>query len=480
MQVAQWQEAVGSSSSTAGAGGSGAAPTTSTPTNLLPLHTPMDNMGPPAFPLSNNPIPSFSPHDLGSGSLDLGSFNTNASPGAGSTTSFLDPHLLPPDDIVRDLIAIYFSHIAPWAPIIPPQTFAPPWNIIVYAIVVVTLRLSNDPRIASTKQQYRQAAKSHVLSHAIESTSISSVQALALLALDLIGSEQGPSSWGILALLTRSAVHLGLIQEEENNGGGRAPAQSLSRTSIIPPPADWHEDESRRRLFWLIFCLDRYACVSTGWDFALPDFEIKRRLPCSDKLWAQSVSADTSAHAGLYLSCTHTQDWFTAPLFKPFLHRDIVPDRSVLSPMAYLVEALDLLGRSHTLQSRVVEPNDAREVEHRKDMTMTLTSAAKRWFAELPLKDLEPGSMTLVIVSLEACVSRRSWECHASPCSTPYLPLRSGLASLRFLPRLFSCLSFSSSPPPSPHLSLPSPLSSRFLHASLTRSKESTTRPSSS
>lgn len=237
-------------------------------------------------------MPGFSPADLPSApSLDLGSFNTNASPGAGSTTSFLDPHLLPPDDIVRDLIALYFSHIAPWAPIIPPQQFTAPWNIIVYAIVVVSLRLSNDPRIASTKQQYRQAAKSHVLSHAIESTSISSVQALALLALDLIGSEQGPSSWGILALLTRSAVHLGLIQEDDGNGAGRAPAHSLSRTSIIPPPADWHEDESRRRLFWLIFCLDRYACVSTGWDFALPDFEIKRRLPCSDELWAQSVSA---------------------------------------------------------------------------------------------------------------------------------------------------------------------------------------------
>jgi len=70
--------------------------------------------------------------------------------------------------------------------------------------------------------------------------------------------------------------------------------------------------------------------------------------------------------------------------------------------MAYLVEALDLLGRAHTLQSRTVEVNDAREVELRKDMTMTLTSAAKRWFAELPLADWEVGSMTLVIVSSTA------------------------------------------------------------------------------
>ena len=119
---------------------------------------------------------------------------------------------------------------------------------------------------------------------------IASVQALALLAIDLIGSDQGPSSWGILALLARSAVHLGLASEDDQPALlSRAPSPSLSRTSIIPPAADWAEDESRRRLFWLIFSLDRYACVSTGWDFA--DFDIHRRLPCADEIWAQPVSS---------------------------------------------------------------------------------------------------------------------------------------------------------------------------------------------
>jgi hypothetical protein len=202
---------------------------------------------------------------------------------------------------VRDLIALFFTHIHPWAPILAPSlpSWSPPWSIVVHAIVVVTLRISTDPRVVASREQYKAAAKQHVVAHAIESTSISSVQALALLALDLIGSEQGPSSWGILALLTRSAVHLGLAVEEDASSFaamvGRAPAPSLSRTSIIPPAANWHEDESRRRLFWLIFCLDRYACVSTGWDFALPDFDIKRRLPCADDLWARNVSGAQEA-----------------------------------------------------------------------------------------------------------------------------------------------------------------------------------------
>lgn len=218
-----------------------------------------------------------------------------------SPMSFKDPSVLPSDDIVRDLIQLYFTHIHPWAPIIPPKPaveWNAPWSIVVHAMVVLTLRLSHDERIVHVKEQIRAAAKQHILSHAIESTSVDSIQALAILALDVIGSGQGPRSWGILALLTRSAVHLGLSQEDERTVTygmpGRAPAPSLTRTAIIAPPTSWKEDEARRRLFWLIYSLDRYACVSTGWEFSL-DGQIKRRLPASDELWAGDVSAQLLA-----------------------------------------------------------------------------------------------------------------------------------------------------------------------------------------
>ncbi|KAI9636462.1 fungal-specific transcription factor domain-containing protein [Dioszegia hungarica] len=300
--------------------------------------------------------------------LDFSSFGPSASPSGHSAHSFRDPNILPPDDIVRDLIGLFFTFIHPWAPIISPilPPFSAPWSIVVHAIVVVSLRYSNDPRLPpSTQATYRQAAKQHVLAHAIESTSISSVQALALLALDLIGSEQGPSSWGLLALLTRSAVHLGLAKEEDAAGqptfGGRAPAPSLSRTSIIPPPADWREDETRRRLFWLIFCLDRYACVSTGWDFAIPDSEVKRRLPCANEIWAGN-------------------EWCFTPLFRPVPHRQPSDNTSNISPLAHLVEALDLLGRAHTLQAEVIEPGDSSAILARKEMTIDLTGAARGCF----------------------------------------------------------------------------------------------------
>jgi len=93
-----------------------------------------------------------------------------------------------------------------------------------------------------------------------------------------------------------------------------------------------------------------------------------------------------------------SKEWYQAPTFKPVLHREYIPDPTKLSPLAFLVEALDLQGRAHTLQSQVIEPGDSRAVEARKDQSMTLTSASKRWFNDLPIKDQRQDSMSLMIV----------------------------------------------------------------------------------
>jgi hypothetical protein len=70
------------------------------------------------------------------------------------------------------------------------------------------------------------------------------------------------------------------------------------------------------------------------------------------------------------------------------LHRDLIPDHSVLSPMAYLVEALDLLGRAHTLQSQIIE----------------------RWYSDLPIREGHQSAISLMIVSgsmVGRCVAMR-------------------------------------------------------------------------
>lgn len=65
--------------------------------------------------------------------------------------------------------------------------------------------------------------------------------------------------------------------------------------------------------------------------------------------------------------------------------------------MAYLVEALDLLGRAHTLQGEKIALGDARGLESRKDMTLTLTTTATRWFSMRPINRIHQPGMRFMI-----------------------------------------------------------------------------------
>jgi hypothetical protein len=212
---------------------------------------------------------------------------------------------LPRDDIVQDLINIYFERIAPSAFIIIPrrdETWEPPWNIVVHGIVVVSIRFSQDPRVLEMRDQIHAAARHYVYLEAMETLTFEALQALALLSIDVIGSGKGVEGWGCISLLTRSAVTADLLREtgmdnvEANNGqytsGTGTPRfpSALSKTSILQPPINWKEDEARRRLFWLIFALDRYTCTTTAIETAIPSTDIRRRLPCADELWKGEVS----------------------------------------------------------------------------------------------------------------------------------------------------------------------------------------------
>lgn len=214
---------------------------------------------------------------------------------------------LPREDIVRELIHLFYERVAPWAFIAIQLTddrseLEQPWSVLVHAMVVVALRFLEDERVDPYKDRIHEAAKRYVMLQVMETTTIENLQALCLVWIDIVGSGKGPISWSPLALLTRSVTHLDLSREslEGSTGmprasGAATPSGSrshsaLSRTQVVPPPLTWREDETRRRLFWMCYVLDRHASLSTGWDFGILDFDVKRRLPAADDLWRQIVS----------------------------------------------------------------------------------------------------------------------------------------------------------------------------------------------
>jgi len=61
------------------------------------------------------------------------------------------------------------------------------------------------------KDQYRERARDKVILHSCTTTSLASLQALALVALDDIVCKASPRGWGALAMLTRSGALLSLF-----------------------------------------------------------------------------------------------------------------------------------------------------------------------------------------------------------------------------------------------------------------------------
>lgn len=196
----------------------------------------------------------------------------------------------PPYDLLYALTDLFFKHVNTWCPILHrrstldslfgPTTLENADRILLHAIVATTLRFSQDPRLnEQSRERYHNISKQKVLLYGLENSSVKALQALVILALDIIGSSNGPPGWNLLALITRSVVQLGLAVEATSASvAPMYPSIYTLRAMVLPEPKSFIEDESRRRLFWMVYLLDRYATVATAFEFALDEKEIDRKL----------------------------------------------------------------------------------------------------------------------------------------------------------------------------------------------------------
>ncbi|KAF2713606.1 hypothetical protein K504DRAFT_487976 [Pleomassaria siparia CBS 279.74] len=284
----------------------------------------------------------------------------------------------PPYDLLYGLVDLFFKHIYPWCPILHRQTtlnslfgdttLEEADRIILHAIVATTLRFSTDQRLTAEKRvRYHQTSKEKVLLYGIENSSVKSLQALVILSLDVVGCSNGPPGWNMLALITRSVVQLGLSMEIYSPliAPPHASIYTL-RAIVLPEPKDWIEEESRRRLFWMIYVLDRYATVATAFEFALDEKEIDRRLPCRDDLFSRNLPVETR--------------WFhTTTRLDYSMNR---PEN--LGSFAYYVEILGILSRIHKFLKKPVDITSLSDVEKWQGEYRELDSALEQWKYKLP------------------------------------------------------------------------------------------------
>ncbi|RYP04977.1 hypothetical protein DL764_004103 [Monosporascus ibericus] len=303
---------------------------------------------------------------------------------------------LPPYDLLYALADLYFKHVNTWCPILHrkttldslfgPSTLDETDRILLHAIVATTLRYSTDPRLTEERRRhYHAISKQKVLLYGIENSSVKSLQAMVILALDLCGDSNGPPGWNIMALITRSVVQIGLAVE--SNSFSVSPNYTsiyTLRAMILPEPKDFIEEESRRRLFWMIYLLDRYATVATAFEFALDDREVDRTLPCRDDLWIKNQKVETR--------------WFHANG-----HPSDIPDRDVNKPenlgaFSYYIEILGILTKIHKFLKQPVDISALSDVEQWQMRYKELDNLLTSWKFGLPgeygnmAKLFQPGS----------------------------------------------------------------------------------------
>lgn len=287
-------------------------------------------------------------------------------------------HDLPPYDLLYSLVDIYFKHINTWCPILQRKNTIDALfgrgglddgdRALLHAIVVTTMRFSADARLTRAKRShYHSLSKQKVLLYGLETSSVKSLQALVILALDLCGESNGPPGWNLLAVITRAAVQLGLSVETTSQlVAPRHPSIYTLRELVLPEPANFIEEESRRRLFWMVYILDRYATIITAFDFAMDEKEIDRKLPCRDDMFAKNQFVETR--------------WFRREE-----KQDPGQDKPEhLGSFSYYVEVIGILSRIHRFLKRPVDITALPDVERWQTEYRQLDQQLETWKTALP------------------------------------------------------------------------------------------------
>ncbi|KAI5291255.1 hypothetical protein KEM54_005702 [Ascosphaera aggregata] len=287
-----------------------------------------------------------------------------------------DPDL-PPYDLLYNLVDLYFEHINTWCPILHRRTTLDAFfgssplgvedRMLLYAIVAVTIRFSKDPRLdKKNEKRFHDNAKQKVLLYGLENSSVKALQALVILALDLVGSSNGPPGWKLLAVISRSVVQIGLSVEATSNlAANWYPSIYTLRANVLPEPHTWVEDESRRRLFWEVYILDRYATITTAFDFALNENDIDRKLPCREEFFNKNRMVETQ-------------------YFVPHQRTDFSGPRENIGSWGFYVEIIGILSRIHLFLKRPVDIGSLTDVEEWQETYRKLDAELTRWETSLP------------------------------------------------------------------------------------------------
>ena len=285
---------------------------------------------------------------------------------------------LPPYDLLYSLVELYFTNVNTWCPILDRRSTLNTLfgsnaldeadRILLHAIVTSALRFSEDSRLTEqSRKRYYDISKQKVLLYGLENSSVRCVQAMVILALDFVGSSKSGAGLKLIALIARSIIQLGLSTELFSPTlFPEYPSISTLRANVLPEPDSWIEDESRRRLFWMVYVLDRDATVATAFEFALDKEDIDRKLPCRDDLFAGNQAVNTR--------------WFHTSKRSDYS----MDNAQNLGAFSYQVEVKGILSEIHRFLKQPMDVSALGDVSAWQGRYRELDSKLRSWQLGLP------------------------------------------------------------------------------------------------
>jgi hypothetical protein len=206
-------------------------------------------------------------------------------------------------DLALDMADQFFDRCHPLLPCINKRDFMDELedpkcredpNILMLAVLAVACMEQDDREIRDVAPiLYNRAKQKFNFACTGGNYSVRAVQAACWMAMYLFINAKMAELWILLGSAYRMASPLGLhrIDWKKDTHSGAGPLAKTER-----------EKESRRRVMWSLFTLDRYFSFSCGWPFAIDDRFFRVYAPANDEVYQNpSVEVNEFPRKTLFL-----------------------------------------------------------------------------------------------------------------------------------------------------------------------------------
>lgn len=285
----------------------------------------------------------------------ISSFEGSHSPASALTASLnisaapkpLGPSL-PPEPILHELVDLFFEHISAWMPLFHKPTFkatmlSPNRQVLLHGVVVLASRFCPSAELPpESRESHVKTSRERLLLETIDTTSLTSTQAVAMLAVDALAQGPGPRSWNIMAKQSPLV---------DNSG----PEPDVAPSAV--------EAEERRRLFWTVYSLDRFSSIPHAQPSAIDSRTIRLQYPAAENSWGQNTSPE----------------WFqrASPMRPVLAHYPV-------NTWHYYIDILTLLDQSNELLVQPVNLSLPAHCQEWQSNFRRMDIALTTWFENLP------------------------------------------------------------------------------------------------